>query len=95
MTLNPKQRFCEDKPVSAKHHDLVVDNGFLKACDSAMLQLVHDTARGNVDAQTALAGYYRISGAVDYLRTLLNLTEKPTAETRFPDVNLNFSANKK
>lgn len=94
MIQSPKERFRESKEIAAQHHERVVEKGFLLACDMALLQMVQNVTRLSADAQSALAGYFQIAGAVEYRNTLLNLAESGVEAPRTKDFNLNFKANK-
>lgn len=88
MIIPPKQRFAENKDDYTKLHDLTASSFFMRACDAAMMQYIQQNRVTN-DAQVALAGYHRITGAQEFLRVLLTLTESQTLPNP-PDFNLNY-----
>jgi len=92
MMTSPKQRFTEDKTAFAQHNELTVNGPFLRACDAALLQMLHQAARPTDNPSAALAGFNRMTGAVEFLRHLLTLTEKPTVQSKPTDFNLNHKA---
>lgn len=91
MYVSPKNRFAENKDDFALHNQLTATSPFQRACDAALLQMIHDTKPSD-DPSKAIAGFHRIMGAVEYQRHLLTLTEKPTSKPPPQSLNLNHQA---
>lgn len=91
MIESPQQRFERDKAAFDKHHDLVVSDSFLRAVDASLLKLLMET-KPTDDAQQALAGFHRMTGAVKFVQTLLTLTEKPKEPPKTAEPKLNWNA---
>lgn len=69
---SPKKRFLRT-PAAKGHFDLTVTSSFEQAVDAALLQHVWDNSTPSNDPEQAVAGYHRISGAVQFAKTLMSL----------------------
>lgn len=66
---SPKSRFLELKQAAQEHRDTVDKGSFALATDLSLLQLIADLPHPEND-QMAAANYYKIQGAVDYIKKL-------------------------
>jgi len=90
MTLNPKTRFQQQEDLAKRHLDVTASESFLRAAESALLQLIMDmgTPKNNDEAA---ANWYAVAGAKKYMELLLNLAEKPVPPSRISTHNLDHA----
>lgn len=69
---SPKKRFLRT-PAAKSHFELTATTPFQQAVDAALLQHVWDNSNPSNDPEQAAAGYHRISGAVQFAKTLMSL----------------------
>ena len=87
MTFSPKKRFMENLIAAKIHRDLVTDESFLKAIESSLLQLQAELPKvGAGDMATAAANHYRMDGAREFVRVILNLAETVSPAAPSPKV---------
>lgn len=72
MIESPKTRFQLSKPDVEMLAKLVKQDDFLRAIDAALAQTVWDCQDAN-DAQTAMSGFWRITGARAFVRNFMTL----------------------
>lgn len=87
-TVNPtpKTRFQESGQNVSTHREMISSSAFQRACDFALLEYNHrvcSTAEPNPNG--ALAGYFRMLGAQEFLQELRRLGEPPVRLERGPD----------
>lgn len=87
--MTPKQRFQTLAAASKSHFDLTETDNFKAAMDAALLQHIENVAQPTFDPQSAIAGYNRIVGAVQFAKTLMNLGTKEVPQT-IKDDGLNY-----
>jgi hypothetical protein len=91
MITSPKIRFQAYKEATQRHLDLTASDGFIEAVDYALLQFIAAAPNPN-NQEEAAAGYHRILGARDFIRTLFTLADAPQKRPDPPDPNLNWKA---
>jgi hypothetical protein len=90
MNVEPRKRFQENQIWVKGHQDLVVNQQFKAAVEAALVQMLVDSPQAT-NSEAAAAGFYRMEGARDFARVLLNLAEKPSIPSvnRTPNLNHN------
>ena len=83
----PKQRFVESTRIAEAHKDTVDSSQFLLAMDMALLQIVSEL-KSTSDVQAAAANYWKLEGALSYMKTLSQLGDAPPSRNALPDDNL-------
>lgn len=84
MNLDSRKRFLQLKTTADRHRDIVVTEGFLRACEIALVEYGAEEG-GKPD------GSMRIKGAHDIIHKLLNIAEEPKPVGRLPSQNLNHT----
>jgi hypothetical protein len=87
MITSPKIRFQAYKEATQRHLDLTASDGFIEAVDYALLQFVAAAPNPN-NQEEAAAGYHRILGARDFIRTLFTLADATPPSKPTTDFNL-------
>jgi len=96
MLVTPKERFQQgaDGKANIEAFRSLLEKGiFQKAADQAMLEyhrLVHTNAEPNPNG--ALAGYYRLLGAQEFLQTLIKLADPHITVANVQRESLNHRA---
>ena len=76
IQLNPRQRWQENsKDAAKKLENLSIEEWFLDACQTAMLQMQVDMPASQ-EVQAAFANINRLNGARQFCGVLLNLWRK-------------------
>lgn len=86
MNLQPKTRF-QALPAAKSHADLVVNESFRDALSFALLEMQYHEPPTS-DPKVAEASFHRLCGAREFIQTLLNLCESPSAAKPVPRQNL-------
>lgn len=89
MIQSPRQRYKLNKEASESFAQMSVHPTLLLAVDVALLQMLWETNSSD-DSQKALAGYYKLSGAMDFVRTLLKLADPDISKSSAKSENLNW-----
>jgi hypothetical protein len=85
---SPKVRFLSMPPVRlTDHRNIVSSDQFQTSADHAMLELVaqviQQTGQANGNPNAALAGFFRIQGAYEFITQMKLLAETP----KLPETN--------
>lgn len=80
MNIDPVKRF-RDSPQVSGWNDLVASNQFQDAALAALWQTERNLALP-ADMNDAAANFFRVQGAQDFLRNLMNLALKELPETQ-------------
>ena len=92
MLTEPKKRFLEQESLVKSVQDVVDSRQFATATDAALLQYVISQV-GTADQEESAARFNRICGAVEFLKTLGTVSNKPSRpEPRMHSDNLNHNA---
>ncbi len=88
---SPKEEYRASAYNQAKHRELISEPAFAAACHFALLEHERQiVAQANGNPNMAMAGFFRIQGAVEILDTLRNLADSATpTTTRSNNDNLN------
>jgi hypothetical protein len=86
----PKSKFLEDKAACNFHADLVMSDAFVKAINTALLQMSFLTTNANGDMNRAVAAHYMHQGALEFVRILLTLADPPRPPAPKEADNLNW-----
>jgi hypothetical protein len=76
ITLEPKKLFYAQADARNFHAELVTKPIFHLSLETALAQQAIEQG-GAIDPNSAVANHYRIQGAKDFCRILLNLVETP------------------
>ncbi len=91
MNLTPRAKFQSNVKQAAAHRDLVVEDGFRCACESALLEQILNMPNVT-DPVEAAAAYHRIQGATEYVRHLLSIAEATAPPKEKLPTNLNYGS---
>lgn len=91
MIPNPKQRFMQSKVAVEAMSSIANNSEFIKAADAALLELVYSATVTN-DPAAAIAGFHRITGAVEVLKKLSTIHLQPDIPKQRPPAQLNHQA---
>lgn len=86
---SPKQRFLEIKQAADRHRDTVDSTPFAVAMDMAILQVVWDLDLAVAsDVQSAAANYWKLQGAMKYMKELESLGNVKVEKSKISEDNL-------
>lgn len=90
--LTPKERFTKDSERVEAHRFIVTHAQFEDSINTALLEFQQGLARGKMDVTQAAANHFQMSGALEFVRILKNLSEIPTTPRAPAMPTLNHNA---
>lgn len=89
---DPKARFLSYNELTAPHRARCVDHSFIAALDAALLVYTGTLTKDeNTKKSVATANHYKMAGAREFVKVLLNLAEKPDLPIRAKPPSLDHS----
>lgn len=90
-TTTPKSRFLKSKERVEAHRSIIGHPQFEDSIATALLEFQDDLSRGN-NIENAGARHFQISGALQFVRVLKNLSEIPEQVRQTPPPTLKHTA---
>lgn len=84
----PKETFLSNRALLEKHNSLLERPEFEAACHFGLLEYQRVLSQSTVPFQDAAANHYKMTGALEFLAVLKNLSSNPTRPTTVDRDNL-------
>jgi hypothetical protein len=74
---SPAQRYRSNPTWVNQHRELIVSDPFMRAVDYGLLEYASLLAKQNENGNSAMAGGFKLQGAMELVQTLRHLSEFP------------------